>query len=138
MVLIPRHNLRGRLLVERHLGPIVNNLRNLVRRQHTGRARAGPAAAALGELAPGLEAGRAFHGEGAAVEAQAEVHARRVDVVAPEELEGFFDLGEVRVGAGIGAEGLDGRIPDAVCCVLGGLLVWKGNRGSYGCRKSSR
>ena len=49
-----------------------------------------------------------------AIETQAHYHAGWVYVVSPEELERQVDLGWVCVGVGVGAEGFDRRVPDAV------------------------
>lgn len=107
MVVVPGDNLDGGFLVECHLGAILDNLGDLVGRQHAGCTGTFAAAAAFFKLAAGLQAVRALHGEAAAVEAEAEVDPLWVDVVAPEQLEGFLYFREVGVGAGVRPEGVD-------------------------------
>jgi hypothetical protein len=84
------------------------------RRQHAGRASTGPAIRALLEFAAGPHASGVLHRETAAVEAQAERNALRIDVVAPQELESQLDLGHVGVCLGDRAKAVDRGVPDAV------------------------
>lgn len=114
LIRVPRDDLRRGRLVERHGGAVVDDLEDLARREHAGGPRAVASLGALGELAPGRHAAGVLHGEAAAVEAEAERDALRVDVVPPHELETHLDLRQVGVRLGVGAEGLDLGVPDSV------------------------
>lgn len=118
LVAVPGGDHDGGFLVEgrRGAGRVEDPL-DLIGREHAGRAGAlaGRGPGAILEGAARLEARGALHGEAAPVEAEPEVHSPRVYVVAPQELKGQVDLGEVGVGLGVGADALYRAVPDAVC-----------------------